>query len=817
MTFNFKQALPHLIAILCFYLFTVAYFTPLFQGKAIRQSDVSQFKGMSQEIVKHREQYGEEPLWTNSMFGGMPAYQISVKQPNNWMPVFDKVFKGFFLPGPSVYFFTCMVSAYILMLVLGLEGWLAAMGALAFALSTYFLIIIEAGHNTKAGAISYMPAVLAAFIMTYRGRQMLGAALAALFVGLELSQNHLQISYYLFLAIGLYVLFEFIESVRNKNIVPFAKSSVLLAIACILAVGPNITNILMTQEYGKSSTRGTSELTNDKENKTTGLDRDYITGWSFDKSEVLTLLIPNYFGGASGVIGNDKDAMKAVDPEMRQYVGNINQYWGNQPFTSGPTYAGAIICFLFVLALFFVEGPLKWGLLIATILSITLSWGKNFMGLTNFFLDYFPGYNKFRSVTMILVIAELTMPVLALVGLKKIIDKPSLIKEKAKFFYISFALTGGFALLVWLLPDMFVTCWADGEYENLSKQLQSANWPPAQMDLFMSSVEAARQALVKSDALRSFALVSIAAGLVWAYSTEKLNKNILAISITLISVGELWMVNRRYLNKENFVPKAQMDIPFSPNAANSQILQDPDPNFRVFNVTLNPFSDASTSYFHKSIGGYHGAKLKRYQEVIENHLSKNNSKVINMLNTKYFIAGKEGEEPRAQINPQAMGNAWFVKNYSLAANADSELNALNTFNPTTTAIVDKRYEAELKGFANNFNDSLAQVKLTSYKANELKYKSSAAQTGLIVFSEIYYQPGWNATIDGKPAPHFRTNYILRGMIVPAGTHEITFKFEPTSYKTGQSIALVSSILIFAFLGVMIFLEFRKNKTPESLK
>jgi hypothetical protein len=817
MTFNFKQALPHLIAILCFYLFTVAYFTPLFQGKAIRQSDVSQFKGMSQEIVKHREQYGEEPLWTNSMFGGMPAYQISVKQPNNWMPVFDKVFKGFFLPGPSVYFFTCMVSAYILMLVLGLEGWLAAMGALAFALSTYFLIIIEAGHNTKAGAISYMPAVLAAFIMTYRGRQMLGAALAALFVGLELSQNHLQISYYLFLAIGLYVLFEFIESVRNKNIVPFAKSSVLLAIACILAVGPNITNILMTQEYGKSSTRGTSELTNDKENKTTGLDRDYITGWSFDKSEVLTLLIPNYFGGASGVIGNDKDAMKAVDPEMRQYVGNINQYWGNQPFTSGPTYAGAIICFLFVLALFFVEGPLKWGLLIATILSITLSWGKNFMGLTNFFLDYFPGYNKFRSVTMILVIAELTMPVLALVGLKKIIDKPSLIKEKAKFFYISFALTGGFALLVWLLPDMFVTCWADGEYENLSKQLQSANWPPAQMDMFMSSVEAARQALLKSDALRSFALVSIAAGLVWAYSTEKLNKNILAISITLISVGELWMVNRRYLNKENFVPKAQMDIPFSPNAANSQILQDPDPNFRVFNVTLNPFSDASTSYFHKSIGGYHGAKLKRYQEVIENHLSKNNSKVINMLNTKYFIAGKEGEEPRAQINPQAMGNAWFVKNYSLAANADSELNALNTFNPTTTAIVDKRYEAELKGFANNFNDSLAQVKLTSYKANELKYKSSAAQTGLIVFSEIYYQPGWNATIDGKPAPHFRTNYILRGMIVPAGTHEITFKFEPTSYKTGQSIALVSSILIFAFLGVMIFLEFRKNKTPESLK
>lgn len=816
MKFDIKKALPHIIAILTFYVLTFAYFTPLFQGKAIRQSDVSQFKGMSQEIVKHREQYGEEPLWTNSMFGGMPAYQISVKQPNNWMPVFDKVFKGFFLPGPSVYFFTCMVTAYILMLVLGLETWLAVLGALAFALSTYFLIIIEAGHNTKAGAISYMPAVLAAFIMTYKGRQMLGAALTALFLGLELSQNHLQISYYLFLAIGLYVLFEFIDSIKNKALVSFSKSSALLAIACVLAVGPNITNILMTEEYGKSSTRGKSELTVDKENKTSGLDRDYITGWSFDKSEVLTLLIPNYFGGASGVIGNDKDAMKAVDPQMRQYVGSINQYWGNQPFTSGPTYAGAIICFLFVLALFFLDGPLKWGLLIATVLSITLSWGKNFMGLTNFFLDYFPGYNKFRSVTMILVIAELAMPVIALVGLKKIIDNPSLIKEKAKYFYISFAVTGGFALLVWLMPDMFVTPWAEGEYENLSKQLQSANWPAAQMDLFMSSVESARLALLKSDALRTFGLIVLAAGLMWTYAADRINKNILVISLTVITAGEMWMVNRRYLNKENFVPKAQMDVPFTPNAANTQILQDPDPNFRVFNVTLNPFSDASTSYFHKSVGGYHGAKLKRYQEVIENHLSKNNIKVINMLNTKYFIVGgKDGQEPRAQLNPEAMGNAWFVKNYQLAANADSELNALNTFNPATTAIVDKRFENELQGFKNSFSDSLAKIQLTQYKANELKYKTSTNENGLAVFSEIYYQPGWNAYIDGKPAPHFRTNYILRGMIIPAGTHEVVFKFEPSSYKTGQNIALICSILILAFLGVMIFLEFKKQKAAIS--
>jgi len=811
MNIDFKKTTPHLIAVAVFYLLTFLYFTPLFQGKAIKQSDVSQFKGMSQEIVQHREKYGEEPLWTNSMFSGMPAYQISVKQSNNWMLQVDKVFKGLFLPGPSVYFFTCMLAAYILMLVLGLETWLAVMGALAFALSTYFLIIIEAGHNTKAGAISYMPAVLAAFIMTYRGRPMLGAALVSLFLGLEFSQNHLQITYYLLLTIALYVAFEFVYSIKEKQIGSFFKSSALLVVAVILSIGPSVSNILLTEEYSKASTRGKSDLTLDKENKTTGLDRDYVTQWSFDKSEVLTLLIPNYFGGASGVLGNDKDAMKVVDPEMRQYVSNVNQYFGNQPFTSGPTYAGAVICFLFVLAIFFLDGPLKWGLLIATVLSIMLSWGKNFMGLTNFFLDYFPGYNKFRSVTMILVIAELAMPVIALVGLKKIIDSPSLIKEKIKWFYAAFAITGGFSLLVWLLPDLFVTCWADGEYQNLTNQLKGAKWPAMQMDAFLNSVEAARQTLIKADALRSFLLITIGAGLVYAYVLDKVNKIVLMISLTVLSVGDLWMVNRRYLNKENFVPQARMAIPFTPNAANNQILQDPDPNFRVFNLTLNPFTDASTSYFHKSIGGYHGAKLKRYQELIEYHISKNNLQVLNMLNAKYFITGKDGEEPRAQRNPQACGNAWFIKELKVVENADSELMALANFQPLNTAFVDKRFANEVKDFKNTFTDSTAKITLTHYKANHLTYHSQSLQNGFGVFSEIYYQPGWNAYIDGKPANHIRVDYVLRGMEIPAGEHTVEFKFEPTNYKTGKNISLASSILIFTFVGGMLFLEFRKKQ------
>lgn len=811
MKFDFKKAIPHIIAILSFYVLTFAYFSPLFQGKSIRQNDVSQYKGMSKEIVDYRETYKEEPLWTNSMFGGMPAYQISVQYPSNWMVYFDKAFKGLFLPGPSIYFFTCMVTAYILMLVLGLETWLAVMGALAFALSTYFLIIIEAGHNTKAGAISYMPAVLAGFIMTYRHRMLLGAALTALFFSLELYQNHLQITYYLCIALGLYVLSEFAISIKEKTLVNFGKSTAMIALACALAVGPNITNILLTEEYAKASTRSKSELTSDKENKTSGLDRDYVTQWSFDKSEVFTLIVPNYFGGASGVIGNDKEAMKEVDPQMRQYVGSINQYWGNQPFTSGPTYAGAIVCFLFVLALFFLEGPLKWGLLAATIISIMLSWGRNFMGLTNFFLDYVPGYDKFRTVTMILVVAELTIPVLGLIGLKKILDNPSVVKEKSKQFFIAFALTGGFCLLLWLLPDLFTTVWGDGEMDNLMNQLKGAGWQGGQMDEFINSVELARKALLKSDAFRSFALITLAAALIYAYAIDKLNKNIFMIALTVITVGDLWFVNRRYLNKENFVPKARMDVPFTATAANTEILKDTDPDFRVFNVSLNPFTDASTSYFHKSVGGYHGAKLKRYQELIENHISKNNIKVLNMLNTKYFIVGKEGEEPRAQMNPGALGHAWFVKNCEIVANADSEMAALNRFDPAATAIVDKRFEAEVKGLG-SFNDSLAKIELTSYKANELIYKTNAKQEGFGVFSEIYYQPGWNAYVDGKLMPHIRVNYVLRGMVIPQGQHEIIFKFEPKTYANGQRIALASSILILCFLGGMLFLENKQKKS-----
>ena len=810
---DFKKAYPHLIAIVIFYVLTFAYFSPLFSGKALKQSDVSQYKGMSKEIVDFREKYDSEPLWTNSMFSGMPAYQISVIYPGNLMPHIDKFYKGFFLPQPAIYFFSCMLGFYLLMLVLEMDVMLAVVGAIVFALSTYFLIIIEAGHNSKAGAISYMPAVLAGIIMTYRGRLILGAAVTALFLSLQLVQNHFQITYYLAITAMIYVAFVFVNSIKEKSLPIFLKSSAVLLIAAAIAVGPNITNILLTNEYSKATTRGTSELTNDAENKTSGLDKDYATQWSFDKAEVMTLLVPNYFGGATGVIGNDKAAMAKVDNDLKQYVGSINQYWGNQPFTSGPTYAGAIVMFLFVLALLIVDGPLKWGFLVATILSIMLSWGRNFMGFTEFFLDHFPGYNKFRTVTMILVIAELTIPVLALVALKKVLDTPNILKEKQKQFFIAFGLTGGLSFLMFLLPDMFNTPWADGEQNELMGQLKQAGWPAAQMDNFLSNVEAARTQLFTSDAMRSFMFILVSAAALYLYSIQKIftsaNKWMLIGAIGLLSLLDLWSVNRRYLNKENFIAKSSAEVPFTKTVADEQILVDKSLDYRVFNLAVNPFNDASTSYFHKSIGGYHGAKLKRYQELIENHISKNNMNVINMLNTKYFIVNnKQTNQPEVSQNPGALGNSWFVNEVKIVANADSEIKALTNFNPAMTAVVDKRFEQEVQGYKSK--DSTAKITLTDYKTNYLTYESNSTSNNVAVFSEIYYQPGWNAYVDGQLKPHFRVNYVLRGMQLPAGKHKVEFKFEPTTYYNGQKIAYASSFLIILLVIGALFMEFKKK-------
>ena len=814
--FNFKSILPHLLVVLVFMVLTIVYFNPLLSGKAIDQGDVERFKGMSKEIVDYRETYHKEPLWTNGMFSGMPAYQISVLYPSNWVrPLIKLTAMG--IPHPACIIFLCMLGFYFLLLTFKVDRLLSAAGAVGFALSSYFVILIEAGHNPKGYAIAYMAPVVMGIMMAYRGRMWLGSAIAGIALSLELASNHLQITYYLAMLSGVIVTGELVNSLVTKQLGNFVKSSGMLLVAALLAVLPNITNLLVTEEYGKFTIRGASELSDEKQNKTSGLDRDYATQWSYGIAETFTLMIPNFKGGESQAIGDNQKALADVNPEMRQYVGqSTDQYWGDQPFTSGPVYIGALICFLFVLGMLILKDNLKWYLLTATILAIMLSWGKNLMGLTNFFMDYLPGYNKFRAVSMTLVIAEFTMPLIAILGVREVVLNPNILKEKRNSFYIALAATAGLCLLFYIMPTTFQDFYKDGEYESVSAQIKKSGATAEQIQQFMSGMETARISIFKADALRSFLFIVLGAGLLFVYSLKAFNKNYLYAGLGLLLLIDLWAVDKRYLNDKNYVSKSSMETPYMPSPADEQILKDPDPHYRVMNVSLSPFQDATTSYFHKSIGGYHGAKLRRYQDLYERQISKNNMQVLSMLNAKYFIVqNQQSGELLAQRNPSAMGNAWFVKELKWVANPDSELNALTNFNPSLTAVVDKKWEKDLQSGAFQF-DSTATIKLKSYKADELVYEAQAATAQMTVFSEIYYPKGWNAYVDGKLTPHLGVNYVLRAMVLPAGKHEVVFKFEPEAYYKGEKIAMAGSILLFLFVIGGVFMQMRKNKEEEKI-
>lgn len=810
---SLKSLTPHIIAVLVFISITIAYFSPLIEGKVIRQPDVVNFKGMSKEIADYREQYKKEPLWTNSMFGGMPAYQISVKYPNNLIRPLNSVL-GVGIPHPATIIFLCMLGFYLLLGTFHVAPLLAAGGAIAFGFSSYFIILIEAGHNPKGYAIAYMAPIVAGIFLAYRGKPWIGAALAGFSLSLQLAMNHLQITYYLAMLIAFIGVGELVRHIVAGELKKFILPSVLLLIGAALAIGPNITNLMVTQEYGKYSTRGPSELTDNKENKTSGLDKDYATQWSYGIGETFTLMIPNFKGGQSQVIGDNKSALEKVDPDFRQYISNFNQYWGDQPFTSGPVYIGAIICFLFLLGMFILKDHLKWYLLGAVILTVMLSWGKNFMGLTDFFMDHVPGYNKFRAVSMILVIAEFCLPLIAILTVKYLLENPAIVKEQQKKLFMAFGFTGGLCLLFYLLPQTFQDFFAANEYENVTRQLKESKASPEQISLFMDGVLNARVAIFKADAIRSFFFILLAAGLIYAYIAKPFNKSYLMLGLTLLIFIDLWSVDKRYLNKDNFVSKSVMEVPYEPTAADQQILADKDINFRVINTAVSTFNDASTSYFHKSIGGYHGAKLKRFQEVVERHISQNNMQVLNMLNTRYFIMkpGQEGE-PMAQRNPGALGNAWFVQHAKMVDNADAEIDALSKFNPRDTLIVDKRY-ADLVKKKDWQRDSADVIKHTSYKADELLYSYNISGERLTVFSEIFYDKGWNAYIDDQLVPHFRVNYLLRGMVLPAGKHNLAFRFEPEAYQKGESIALAGSFALFAFAALCIFMQLKSSGKRE---
>ncbi len=805
---KFKKISPHLIVILLFVGISFTYFSPVLQGKLLNMADITHHKGMSKEVTDFREATGEEALWTNSMFSGMPAYQISTRSNGNLIQYVAKTI-SLGIPRPANLLFLYLLGFYLLLLSLKVDYRLSAVGAIAFAFSSYFFIIIMAGHMTKALAIAYLPMVVAAVLYTYRGRMLLGGVLTAVTVALELYANHLQITYYLVLMLILIGLVQFIKDFKANNLMDFSKRSGVLILAALLASATAVTRLSTTMEYGTESTRGKSELTNNLDNKTSGLDKDYATSWSYGIAETFTLLIPNFYGGASqGKLTTDSETYQAIKraPNAKQLIKQLPLYWGTQPFTSGPTYAGSIVMFLFIFGLIFVKSEMRVWILLATIMSIMLAWGKNFMPLTDLFLDYFPGYNKFRAVSMILVVAEFTLPLLGFVALNKFLlekdedyETYSKVKDvraqkvshvavkskKLRSLNLAFYIVGGLSLIFALMPSLFFD-FVGGQDANLAKN----GWP-------IDALQADRAGLLSADAWRSFTFIALTFGAMWMFLKNKISSKYVILIVGVLVLADMWTVNKRYLNDDNFARKSKVQVPYKATAADQQILRDTDPNFRVFNQSVSTFNDASTSYFHKSIGGYHGAKLKRYQELIENHISKGNMAVLNMLNTKYFITPKG----QAQQNPGAKGNAWFVNEINIVANADAEIAALDGFKPSNTAIVDTIFSEQIIDGLDNIASSIV---LTEYKPNYLKYNSNSTNDGIAIFSEIYYDKGWNAYVNGELKPHFRANYVLRGMKIPAGNHVVEFKFEPAVYHVSEQIALASSVvllLLLAFVSV----------------
>ncbi len=797
----------------------MVYFSPLLEGKKLDQHDIKMFKGMSKEIVDFREQTGEEALWTNSMFGGMPAWQISVKYNGNLMRFFDKVFT-LWLPYPASYVFLYFLGFFVLMLVLRINPWVALGGSIAFAMSSYFFIILGAGHTSKAHAIGYMAPVLAGIILTYRGKYWQGALLTALALAMEIKAGHLQITYYLLLIVLVYGIYELFSSIKKKQIPHFFKATGFLVVAALLAILTHSTNLWSTYEYGQDTMRGKPELTKNQTNKSSGLDKDYITHWSYGIGETWSFIIPNAKGGASAQIGKNK----AIDKANRAYrdaVSQQNAYWGDQPGTSGPVYVGVIVVFLFILGMFILEDKLKWVLFTVTVLSILLAWGKNFMPFTDLFIDYFPGYNKFRAVTMTLVIAELAIPILAFMALNKIVQEAGIIKKNLNAFYISLGLTAGIILLFVMLPTTFFNFFSQYEDEQFRQLQQSADG--AQILAFTESLEAVRVAIFRTDALRSLLFVVLGAGLVLAFGLGKLNKVWLIAGISLLVLIDMFGVNKRYLDNDNFIRAKQYEQPFVASRANQDILKDADPNFRVLDITQSTFNDASCSYFHKSIGGYHGAKLQRYQDLIDESINPEimdlvdrlpgrntqqqidqilgEQQVLNMLNTKYIILRPEMVP---LPNSSAFGNAWFAQSFKSAKNADEEIQKVKTENLKTTAVVDERFADQLST-ASFGEDQYATISLTSYAPNHLTYQYKSASSQLAVFSEIYYDKGWNAYLDGEKVPYFRANYVLRAMMLPEGEHTIDFKFEPRVWVIGEKVSFASSLLlILLVLGAIGF-------------
>ncbi len=823
-----KKCLPDVLAVLLFAVLAFAYFFPAdIEGRILYRHDASAGRGAGQEGIEYLQKTGERSRWTNALFGGMPTYQMAPSYGST--DLLTKAVNAYhlWLPENVWFVFAYLLGFYILLRAFDFRQHLAALGSIIWAFSTYFLIIIAAGHIWKVWALAYLPPLIAGLVLAYRGKYLWGLLLTAVFTAFEINANHVQMTYYYLFIILALVIAWLVEAVQQKQMARFLKATAVCVVGATIGLCINLSNLYHTWEYSKESMRGKSELVkqNSANQTSSGLDRDYITQWSYGIDETWTLLIPNTKGGASMPLSMNETAMKHANPDYASIYDQIGQYWGEQPGTSGPVYVGAFVMLLFILGLFIVKGPVKWALLAATILSIMLSWGKNFMGFTDFFLDYVPMYAKFRTVASILVIAEFTIPLLAMLALKELFDKPELMRQRMKYVGISFLLTGVVSLLFSLMPEAFF-----GSFVSSSEMRALQSLPPEHIQPLIANLTEMRQAMFTSDALRSFYIILAGTGVLLAVAFGKLKKEYAVGIILVLCLVDLWTVNKRYLNDEMFVPKSEREAPQQKTQTDELILRDETLDYRVLNLASNTFNENETSYYHKSIGGYHAAKLRRYQEMIEAYINPEMQQlfkavgeaagdmtqvngdsicpVLNMLNTRYFIFPLEGGQTVPIQNPYVYGNAWFVDQISYVDNANAELETVGKLNLRHQAVADAKFKTQLGEAA--VQDTASVVTITSYEPNRLKYDVNTGKGGVLVFSEIYY-PGWTATVDGQPAELGRVNYILRAIHLQPGKHQVELAFFPKSVSVTETVAYIAFVLLLLIVVGIAFIEYRNRK------
>ncbi len=827
---TWKKWLPDVLAVVLFALISFAYFFPAdIEGKILYRHDSAASKGLGREMAEYKAQTGEVTRWMNSVFSGMPTYQsapeyTSTKGVQGALSVYH-----LFLPENVWYVFAYLLGFYILLRAFDFRQSLAVLGSIIWAFSTYFLIIIAAGHIWKVMALAYLPPMIAGVVLSYRGKYLWGFIVTAIFSAFEVNANHVQMTYYFLFVILFMIIAYLVDAIRKKELARFGKATAVCAAGAVIGICLNLSNLYHTWEYSKETMRGKSELVKkDVANQTsTGLDRDYITQWSYGIDETWTLLVPNTKGGASVPLVESETAMKHADPNFAPIYQQLGQYWGEQPGTQGPVYVGAFVLMLFILGLFIVKGPMKWALLAATVLSVLLAWGKNFMPFTNFFIDYVPMYAKFRTVASILVIAEFTIPLLAMLALKKIVDEPEILTKRIKTVYLSFGLTGGIAILFALFPTLF---FSDFISSNEMKALMTL--PQEYVNPVIDNLRDMREAVFTADCWRSALVVVIGTLCLLLFKARKLKANYMVGAIIVLCLIDLWQVNKRYLNNDMFVPKSERKAPIQETETDRIILQDKTDlgNYRVLNLASNTFNENETSYFHNSIGGYHAAKLRRYQDMIDMYIapemgslmqavaqaggdmSKVNGDsifpVLNMLNARYFILPLQDGQTVPVQNPYVYGPAWYVDKLTYVDNANAEIERVGKMDIRHEAVADKRFEAQLKTAVKQ--DSISVVKLTSYMSDRLTYDVNSSKGGVIVFSEVYY-PGWTATVDGQPVELGRVNYLLRAVNVAPGKHKIELAFHPKSVTTTETIAYVAYAVLLLAILLLAYIEYRKKR------